>query len=166
VRQRLRLIPRATVIRNANACSAHPKAMNRASKLSRFMLLPSGRVMLSANATGKCQRSSSNPAQSTPRPPGRCGFATLTLRSCCPPTPSPASPHVPCRTSSARLMQIPRRSRAHNAAPAPRQRLPQAGCRVSPPVGRLPRCRASGFVTANGEGSRSQRLSPAKARTK
>ena len=52
MRQRLRLIPRATVVSNANTCSTHPKAMNRASKLSRFMLIPSGRVMLSANATG------------------------------------------------------------------------------------------------------------------
>ena len=34
----------------------------------------------------QCQRSSPSPAQSTPRPPGRCGFATSTLRSCCAPT--------------------------------------------------------------------------------
>jgi len=88
-----------------------------------------------------------------------CGFATSTLRSCCPLTPSPASPHEPRRTGSARLMQIPRRSRAFCAAPAPRQRLPQAGCRVipRPAVGGVlgtPWCRASGFA------SREARLLP------
>jgi hypothetical protein len=82
--------------------------------------------------------------------PGRCGFATSTLRSSCPLPPSPASPHEPRRTSSARLMLNPRRScalkraslcfmgRAVHAAPAPRQSRSlaksgaQAGCRISP----------------------------------
>jgi len=36
----------------------------------------------------------------------------------CPLPPSPAAPHEPCRTSSARLMQDPRRSRAHDAPQA------------------------------------------------
>jgi len=47
-------------------------------------------------------------------------------RFTCPLPPSPAAPHEPCRTSSARLMQDPRRSRAFSAAHAPRQRLTQA----------------------------------------
>jgi len=48
-----------------------------------------------------------------------------------------------------------------------RVRIGNAGlCAGSPRQVGVPRCRASGFVTANGEGSRSQRLSPAKARTK
>ena len=64
--------------------------------------------------------------QQVRRSPLRCGFATSTLRSCCALTPSPASPHEPRRTSSARLMQIPMRSRAFHAAHAPRQRLTQA----------------------------------------
>ena len=47
--------------------------------------------------------------------------------------PSPAAPHEPCRTSSARLMQDPRRSRALDA--------PQAA--GSPRQVGAPRCRAS-----------------------
>ena len=96
--------------------------------------------------------------------PSPCSFR-------CPLPPSPASPHEPRRTGSARLMQIPRRSRAFCAAPAPRQRLPQAGCRVipRPAVGGVlgtPWCRASGFVTSHGDARREKRLSSAKARTK
>jgi len=48
------------------------------------------------------------------------------------PSASRPPPHEPCRTSSARLMLNPRRSRACHAAPAPRQALAQAGCRVTP----------------------------------
>ena len=69
---------------------------------------------------------SPNPAQSTPRPPGRCGIATSTLRSCCTPPPSPAAP---TKTTPAKLswsLLHARRSRAFHAAHAPRQRLPQA----------------------------------------
>ena len=91
------------------------------------MLMPSGRVMLSANLIGGDNaHSSPNPAQSTPRPPGRCGFATSTLRSCCAPPPSPAAP---TKTTPAKLswsLLHARRSRAFDAAHAPRQRLPQA----------------------------------------
>ena len=73
-----------------------------------------------------CQRASPNPAQSTPRPPGRCGFATSTLRSCCAPPPSPAAPTQATPAKLSCPVLNPRRPRAFHAAHAPRQRLTQA----------------------------------------
>ena len=48
------------------------------------------------------------------------------------PTPSPASPTQATPAKLSCPVLNPRRSRAFNAAPAPRQRLAQAGCRGSP----------------------------------
>ena len=103
--------------------------------------------------------------QQVRRSPLRCGFATSTLRSCCALTPSPASPHEPRRTSSARLMQnapvlthLPCGTRTAST-------LDAGLCAGSPRQVGVPRCRASGFVTASGEGRREKRLSLTKART-
>jgi hypothetical protein len=116
LRQALRLFPRATVIGHADVHSPLPKAMNRA---TRGVLIPSVRVMLSANVSGDAKarhhirhRARHGLAPSLGSYGGTCrgsvAIATSTLRSCC-----------------------PRRSRAVHAAPAPRQALAQAGCRVA-----------------------------------
>ena len=107
--------------------------MNRASKLSRFMLTPShaqpGSVMLTVvPRTTKTPRCSRNLLRSqVPRQrPLWCGFATSTLRSCCPPPPSPAAPTQATPAKLSCPVLNPRRSRAFHAAHAPRQRLTQA----------------------------------------
>ena len=82
--------------------------------------------MLSANVTGNAN--AHHQIRHRARHGLRGGVASPLQRFALvvPLTPSPASPHEPCRTSSARLMQDPRRSRAFDAAHAPRQRLTQA----------------------------------------
>ena len=97
------------------------------------MLTPShaqpGSVMLTvvprATKTPRCSRNLLR-SQVPRQRPLRCGFATSTLRSCCSPPPSPASP---TKTTPAELswsLLPARRSRAFDAAHAPHQRLVQA----------------------------------------
>ena len=89
------------------------------------MLIPSGRVMLSANLIGDAN--AHHQVRHRARHGLRGGVASP-LQRFAPvvPVSGVAGPH---------------------AAPAPRQRLPQAGCRVSPSPDGLPWCRASGFAS-------------------
>jgi hypothetical protein len=91
------------------------------------MLTPSVRVMLSANVSGDAKarhhirhraRHGLAPSLKSYGGTRRGGVASPLQRF---------APVVPCRRP-----RRPRRSRASHAAHAPRQRLTQAGCRVSP----------------------------------
>jgi len=91
------------------------------------MLIPSVRVMLSANVTGDAKarhhirhraRHGLAPSLRSYGGTRRGGVASPLQRF---------APVVPCRRP-----RRPRRSRASHAAPAPRQALAQAGCRVTP----------------------------------
>ena len=99
--------------------------MKRASKAVTLHAGGIARATVIDNDNGGCTRSE-DPAlscllrreeQQSRQCPLRCGFATSTLRSCC-------TPAIPADTLSA--------GRPHKTAHAPRQRLAQAGCRVTP----------------------------------
>jgi hypothetical protein len=87
-------------------------------------------VVARALKTPRCSRNLLR-SQVPRQRPLRCGFATSTLRSCCAPPPSPAAPTQATPAKLSCPVLNPRRSRAFHAAPAPRQALAQAGCRVS-----------------------------------
>jgi hypothetical protein len=98
-----------------------------------------------------CEEKSSSHASA----PCGVAIATSTLRSCCTPR------QRPMRNAAMRRLHAPVRLPAgpHKTAPAPHQRLAQAGCRVIPRAAvdgvlGTPRCRASGFA------SREARLLP------
>ena len=143
VRQRLRLIPRATVVNNVHARSTLYKAMNRASKLSRFMLLPSGRVMLSANAIGDVNAHHRIRHRARHGLRGRSRYRDLNAapllypHGTAPAEQVRAVPHTPRCSRNLLRSQVPRQRPMRNAAmrrsrllvPCRRGRRPRQSCR-------------------------------------
>ena len=136
LRQWLRLITRADLVHNADGPSPLPKAMNRASKLTRFMLTPS-RAQPGSAMTTVVARALKTPdrhtgcgetGQPVRRSPMRCGFATSTLRH----AEAWQAPVVPCRRNGGPMRHTHRVNACRRLASSRHSPSGDGGCAGSP----------------------------------